>query len=227
MRICFVGPSFPDNPLPLIESGRRAAQHDLPSLRPSKHTSPRTLPPPPGPFTALSLDAPDPALRAMAQRAFRPLLNRAYDPAAVAVAIDKLFSTGLFEGVWPRTTKSSDSTLFVRLNAPPHSSLSAGAFYENDRGGNRLGNPGAPYKPRVAIARAGRRRFRRRGGALGNGIRPGAIRRRAAIGVEHGTPRAGNKLTHLRGRHPHHDRNRPPGRLECPGSFRTSCILTC
>ena len=131
----FVGPSFPDNPLPLIESGRRAAQHDLPSLHPSKHAT-RTLPPPPGPFTVLNLDAPDPALRAMAQRAFRPLLNRAYDPNAVAVAIDKLFSTGLFEGVWPRTASSSDSTLFVRLDAPAHSSLSAGAFYENDRGGN-------------------------------------------------------------------------------------------
>jgi outer membrane protein assembly factor BamA len=82
---------------------------------------------------------PDPALRAMA-RAFRPVLNRAYDPNAVAVAIDKLFSTGLFEGVWPRTASSSDSTLFVRLDAPAHSSLSVGAFYENDRGGYAWAN---------------------------------------------------------------------------------------
>jgi predicted acylesterase/phospholipase RssA len=136
----YVGPSFPDNPLPVIEAGRRAALRDLPSLRPTKRTSDPAPARPPGPFTALIVDAPDPALRAMARHAFRRVLNRPYDPDAVAAAIDQLFSTGLFEGVWPRTTPASDSTLLLRLDPPAHSSLSIGAFYENDRGGNAWGS---------------------------------------------------------------------------------------
>jgi hypothetical protein len=57
----------------------------------------------------------------------------------VLSAVDRLYSTGLFAGIWPHVTgdqtAAGDVTLVVRLDAPAQLALSAGAGFDNDRGG--------------------------------------------------------------------------------------------
>ncbi|HSL72010.1 MAG TPA: patatin-like phospholipase family protein, partial [Longimicrobiales bacterium] len=134
-----VGPGFPDDVNPLIELGRTAAQRDLPAVLPSALPGRRTLPSAPVSFSTLELEAADSALAALARRVFTDVIGKPYDPELVLAATDRLFATGLFEGVWPRAASSADTTgrpaLLVRLDAPPTVSLSLAAQYDNDRSG--------------------------------------------------------------------------------------------
>lgn len=133
------GPAFPGDPEPLIDLGMEAARRDLP-LRPDRAgTGEQRVRPAPERFGALRIEAPDSALGALARRVFASVAPGAYDPDAVLSAVDRLYSTGLVEGVWPRLTEGDDAatgpTLVVRIDAPGRLSLSAGAGFENDRGG--------------------------------------------------------------------------------------------
>jgi len=130
-----IGPAFPENPLPLIASGKRAAARDIPSLAPSTRHPKWELADPPKSFTAIRFESPDPALLALGVEAFGSIVGQPYDPDAIARAADRLFATGLFEGVWTRTAPNADSVLLVRLDAPPPLSIALAAYYENDRGG--------------------------------------------------------------------------------------------
>lgn len=134
----FAGPTFPEDPLPLIERGLAAARRDLRPLDRLDPPAPRSLPAPPVTLSALVLEAPDSALGALARRIFADVISQPYDANLVLAAIDRLFSTGLLEGVWPRvdsTAESSSPPLVVRLDAPPTQSVSVAVQYENDRGG--------------------------------------------------------------------------------------------
>jgi predicted acylesterase/phospholipase RssA len=135
----FIGPSFPDDPLPLIELGVKAARRDLPPPRTRRPVGVRRLPPAPTSFAALRIEAADSALVLFARKVFAAVAPGRYDPPAVLAAADRLYSTGLVEGVWPRVESAGDtaggSTLVVRVDAPALLSLSLGAGYDNDRGG--------------------------------------------------------------------------------------------
>lgn len=123
--------NFPDDPSELIEAGRDAARR---VLRPGTCTAP-TLEhaAPPGRFTALHIDAPDNAMHVLARRHFEPLIGVPYDTMAVLRAMDRLYATGLFEGVWPSVTRGD--TLVVQIVSRPLLSLAAAGRYDNDRGG--------------------------------------------------------------------------------------------
>lgn len=131
------GTSFPDDPAPLFRLGHEAVRRDLPPAPPGTRAMPRPLALPPESFSGLVVEAADPALEALGREAFRDVAPGPYDPAAVRAAMDRLFSTGLFEAVWPRVESdgpAGGAVLHVRLDAPPVVSLSAGVGYENDRG---------------------------------------------------------------------------------------------
>ena len=135
----FAGPSFPEDPRPLMELGYAAAQHDLASFRASARTTPRSTPDLPERFSELRIEAADSALAAFARNVYDRVAASRYDSAAVSAATDRLFSSGLFNGVWPRVVPAADSAapplLVVRVEAPPRLMLSGNAHYENDRGG--------------------------------------------------------------------------------------------
>lgn len=141
----FTGPTFPSNPTPLMNLGYDAARRDLASARPP--TNPRTVrrePRLPSSFSGLVIEAPDSALAALGRKAFNGLIGRPYRADAVLGGMDRLFATGLFEAIWPRVVASKDTSadpwLVVRLETPPRLSLSAGAHFENDRGGRAWGS---------------------------------------------------------------------------------------
>ena len=130
--------SFPADPSPLFESGLAAARR---SLRPAARDvgrGKRPLPPAPDSVAALVVEAPDSALAALARHVFAGAAPGRYDGEALAEAVDRLYTTGLLEGVWPsvvqRPGPDSAAVLLVRLDGPPKTSLSLAAGYENDRG---------------------------------------------------------------------------------------------
>lgn len=133
------GPAFPDDAGPLIELGLEAARRDLPVPPDPAGGGERRVRPAPERFAALRIEAPDSALASLARRVFASVAPGPYDPDAVLSAVDRLYSTGLVEGVWPRVTEAEDPTtgptLVVRVDAAGQLSVSAGAGFENDRGG--------------------------------------------------------------------------------------------
>jgi predicted acylesterase/phospholipase RssA len=133
------GMAFPDDPVPLIDLGKQAARATLPPLRAQPAGPARSPVAAPVRFTALRVETPDSALAALAREVFASVAPGPYDPAAVLSAVDRLYSTGLFAGIWPHVTgdqtAAGDVTLVVQLDAPARLSLSAGAGFDNDRGG--------------------------------------------------------------------------------------------
>lgn len=133
----FSAANFPDDPSELIELGRVAAVRDLPDNA-APRTGPRAERPLPTWFTALRVEAPDSAMAALVRKRFGAIAPGSYDRAAVIGAVDALYATGLFEGVWPRVT--TNDTLVVRVVGQPKLAFTAAANYENDRGGRAWGS---------------------------------------------------------------------------------------
>ncbi len=135
----FGGPAFPDDPAAIVEVGLETARRDLPPPRTPDRPARRDIALAPQRFAALRIESSDSALAALAREAFAPVAPGPYDPGAVLSAVDRLYSTGLFEGVWPRVeradTPEGGPALVVRLDAPARLALSAGAGFDNDRGG--------------------------------------------------------------------------------------------
>lgn len=134
------GANFPADPTPLFEIGLAAARRDMPRAGPRDAPEERRVHLPPDSLHELLIIAPDSALAALARRIFAGVAPGRYDPAAVLQAMDRLYTTGLLEGVWPRVIENPDTglaapVLLVQLDAPPQLSLAAAAGYENDRGG--------------------------------------------------------------------------------------------
>ncbi|HEX6693416.1 MAG TPA: patatin-like phospholipase family protein, partial [Longimicrobiales bacterium] len=127
--------AFPRDPSPLIELGIAAALRDAPRV-PHDAVAVRAELPPPAAFDSLVIESPSTALAGLARGAFAHVAPGAYSEERVLRAMDVLYTTGLFEGVWPRvSTTDSATALVVRLEGQPALSLSAAAGYESDRGG--------------------------------------------------------------------------------------------
>lgn len=133
-----LGAAFPEDPSPIVAVGLDAARRDAPNL-PAGGRARRSLPPAPTRYDALRIEAPDPALAAITREAFAGVAPGEWDPEAVLAAMDRLFSTGLVEAIWPRVadpdTAGAGPALVVRVDAPARLTLSGAAGFENDRGG--------------------------------------------------------------------------------------------
>ncbi|MEX2582109.1 MAG: hypothetical protein WD766_02475, partial [Gemmatimonadota bacterium] len=133
----FSATTFPDDPSRLMRIGLEAVRHGLPPASGVGGRGERPLPLPPDSFAVLRVEAPDSALARLARAMMSAAAPGRYDPAEVLRAVDRLYTSGLFEAVWPRVEEdplTGGSALIVRLDTPPQTSLSAGAGYENDRG---------------------------------------------------------------------------------------------
>lgn len=131
------GAQFPEDPTPFFELGLTAARLGLPPPPAVLGRGERPAAAPPDSFSALAVEAPDSALAALARTVMRGAAPGAYDADAVLSAVDRLYDSGLFEGVWPRVedVPGAAPRLVLRLDAPPQLSLAAAASYDNDRGG--------------------------------------------------------------------------------------------
>lgn len=132
------GTAFPEDPRDLFEAGLVATRRDLPPAPGGGRAEPRPLPTAPERFTRLVVEAPDSSTAALARHMFAGVVPGPYDADAVLRSMDMLFTTGLFEAVWPTVVedpRGGGVELHVRLEAPPGVSVSAAAAYENDRGG--------------------------------------------------------------------------------------------
>ncbi|HEX6693326.1 MAG TPA: patatin-like phospholipase family protein, partial [Longimicrobiales bacterium] len=126
--------AFPRDPSPLIELGVSAALRDATPVEALDEARPQQSPP--ARFDTLVIETLSPPLAGLARRAFANAAPGEYSEERVLHAMDVLYTTGLFEGVWPRVAETDSSTsLVVRLEGQPDLSLSAAAGYESDRGG--------------------------------------------------------------------------------------------
>jgi len=131
----FGGVTFPNDPGNLFAIGYRAVVSAGDSIR-FTGREPRGLPAPPSRFAEVRIEAPDSAHAALARHRFQPLAGEPYSVERVLRAVDRLYTTGLFEGVWPRVEGDGAApVLAVRVEAPPTLSLAAGVGYDSDRFG--------------------------------------------------------------------------------------------
>jgi hypothetical protein len=132
----FGGVTFPGDPTPLFEIGYQSVAAGNDSLR-FTGRPPRTLPAPPARINRLLIEAPDSALAALARHHLSGIAPGDYAPHRVLKAVDRLYSTGLFEGIWPRVEDAPDggADLTIRLESPPRFSINAALGYDSDRYG--------------------------------------------------------------------------------------------
>ncbi|TVP43844.1 MAG: hypothetical protein EA350_12890 [Gemmatimonadales bacterium] len=140
--------TFPRDPTPLLEAGLAAAgalptQGEGPGPGPTPALrSPGAGAGPPTHWDGpVSVEADDPAAAVLVEGAFRSITPGTYDPEAVLEAVDRLYATGLFEGIWPRSAPSTGAEddesrvrLVVLAETRPRESFDAAAAYEVDRG---------------------------------------------------------------------------------------------
>ena len=131
------GAQFPSDPAPLFELGYAAAMRDLSDSPPDRPRTDRPQPSVPDSFSALVIEAPDSARAALARSVLRGIAPGPYDEAAILAGVDRLYDSGLFQGVWPRVDEdeNGDARLVLLLEAAARLSVSAAAGYDNDRGG--------------------------------------------------------------------------------------------
>ncbi|HEX6308481.1 MAG TPA: patatin-like phospholipase family protein [Longimicrobiales bacterium] len=136
----FSGASFPDDPEPLMRAGYTAAVRDLAGFAVSHGRVLRASPHPPDSLARIIVEAPDEALHTMVANAFGRLVPGRYDADAILETVDRLYASGLFQGVWASIADSSDTghtgALHVRADAGAPITLAVAAGYDNDRGGH-------------------------------------------------------------------------------------------
>ncbi|HEX6938128.1 MAG TPA: patatin-like phospholipase family protein [Longimicrobiales bacterium] len=135
---------FPRDPTPLLEAGLEATLEALDARAPPAQK--RALPPPDS-LGPIDVVGGDPAARALARAAFRDVAPGRFDPDAVLAAVDRLYATGLFTGVWPsvqpapagsgpeHATRERAPRLRIQLEMNERTRLAGAAGYDNDRGG--------------------------------------------------------------------------------------------
>ncbi|HWV56854.1 MAG TPA: patatin-like phospholipase family protein [Longimicrobiales bacterium] len=128
---------FPADPLPLLEAGLEAGLAAPEATTVARGaTEPRS---PPVRWDELRVESPDPGLADLVRRTFARVAPGPYEPEAVFRAMDRLFATGLFDGLWPDAAPGSDppgstgTALVVQVEPAPASSVAGAAGYDTDR----------------------------------------------------------------------------------------------
>ena len=146
----FPGAVFPGDPSELLRIGLEAAREAPPATGDGRPVRP--LDPLPQRLLELRLEVTDPALERLVGSVFADVAPGPYDLDRIMRRVDRLYATGLVNGVWPRVedargalAMSSDGNgrpirerrdvLVVRVDANPRISLAGSLGYDNDRGG--------------------------------------------------------------------------------------------
>jgi predicted acylesterase/phospholipase RssA len=130
---------YPLDAAPVIEAGLKATLEAIPagSTSASEH-APRPPDPEPVALGRLSIAVPAASLGAFLGSAFAEAAPAPYHEARILRIVDRLYATGLFDGVWPsveESTLAKGPTLVVRTEDRGPVSISAAIGYDNDRGG--------------------------------------------------------------------------------------------
>jgi predicted acylesterase/phospholipase RssA len=136
----FPGAVFPAQPKFLLDLGVEAAL-DV-DVSPTAHPHAHDTASAPTRLARLDIEGGEPVFEQISRRAFAPAIG-AYRAAAVLEGVDRLYATGLLDGVWPRVerrpgsgaTTDSVDVLVLALTPHPRLGLTGSAGYENDRGG--------------------------------------------------------------------------------------------
>jgi predicted acylesterase/phospholipase RssA len=130
---------YPLDPSPVIDAGLQATLEAIAADPTSAPASARRLPDPePIALGALTIDVPAAPLGAFLGSAFAEAAPAPYHEARILRIVDRLYATGLFDGVWPSVEESTlarGPTLVVRTEDRGPVALSAAIGYDNDRGG--------------------------------------------------------------------------------------------
>lgn len=130
---------YPVDPRPLLWGGLNATlATDLPAPQEPSRT-PRSLPPPPVELAGPRIESAGFASR-LVRRAFGGSKSVAYDEEHVLEAVDRLYATGLFTGIWP-SVEEDDSLagefprLIARTDTRGSLTLAGAVGFDDDRGG--------------------------------------------------------------------------------------------
>ena len=145
--------SYPVDPGPVIEAGLRTTLETLPESTTVAPPEKRAPLPEPGSLAALVVEdaaipeTQDLRLLPFVRRAFHAEAPGRFRPERVLAIVDRLYATGLFDGVWPSvedasadTAGAAKPTLYVRTEARAPVSVSGALGYDNDRGGRIWGS---------------------------------------------------------------------------------------
>ena len=149
--------TFPSRPVRLLRAGLEATLRAFAAGPDSTPAEGREGVVGAGPewLGALVVEAPEPALEALARRAFAGVAPGPYDPGKVLEAVDRLYATGLFDGVWPSVEGTAAEAggagppLRVRVEAPGATRLLGSAGYDTDRGLRGW----AAFRQRIGVGR--------------------------------------------------------------------------
>lgn len=132
---------FPSDMESLLRTGLEATIQELGPALEHPEPGPRSPAPPPDSLARLEVRAPTAALEALVRRTFVSVAPGLYDPGAVLRAVDRLYATGLFDGVWPSVAERPDGAAMLRVlvEAQPKLLLAGAVGYDNDRGGRAWG----------------------------------------------------------------------------------------
>lgn len=124
---------FLRDPTPLLDAGLAAALAVPDTLTGG---GPARLPGPlPTAFSAIRVEANDPAFVGLVRETFARATRAGYDRKRLLDALDGLYSTGLFSGIWPRVESGNgEDTLVVFAEAVAPTTVAGAAGYDTDRG---------------------------------------------------------------------------------------------
>jgi predicted acylesterase/phospholipase RssA len=155
---------YPTDPTPFLRAGLDAVMHsDLPDA--PRSAKARSAAPLPDRFGGLTVEAANPAIEAFVRRGLASSAKGAFNPSRVLARVDRLYATGLFDGIWVSVedsvaeglagngTDDDAPTLIARTDSRPGLTFLGAAGYDNDRGGrawlalnHELALPGHPLQ---------------------------------------------------------------------------------
>jgi hypothetical protein len=163
----YPGTLFPSDPRFLIGYGLLAAARARVQPAAGPPRTRLTRPPPPR-IERLEVATDDDALAELGRRALRDVVPGPYRPEEVLAAVDRLYATGLFGGVWPRVERDAggEDVLVLLLEPLPRFALHGAAGYDNDRSARvwavldaRASLLGAPLSRRLGAGTDGLQRW--------------------------------------------------------------------
>src|SRR5688572_378573 len=134
---------YPVDPAPVIDAGLISTLAALPESETGPPAA-RIIAREPASLSALEVadgglsETPDTRMLPFLRRAFRGVAPAPYRAHRVLRLVDRLYATGLFDGVWPSVEDSAGMAapvLRVKAESRGPSSLSGGVGFDNDRGG--------------------------------------------------------------------------------------------
>lgn len=137
---------YPTDPTPFLRAGLDAAMHaDLADA--PRGANARSVAPLPGRLGGFTVEAANPATEAFVRRGLAPSARGAFDPSRLLSRVDRLYATGLFDGIWVSVEDTVAGDLFAngpdggapmliaRTDSRPGLTFLGAAGYDNDRGG--------------------------------------------------------------------------------------------